>query len=192
MMYIYIYILIKFLIVYYLFLIIYYYVIRYIIWEGGWNGLSSTGLQTDKELHWLFNVDRYTAWWKWHPPSTPTGWVRRIFRPKNNDQIIVSAQRWFQIFSTLKRSRRRRTAPSDPSLNQPSPQSPAACPERPYSSKTFINLNSSLNHKSKKLQYRWIDIPSSIEIFNRNFAENNELTCGVSRQTWIFKTRDEK
>ena len=40
--------------------------------------------------------------------------------------------RSFQAFSTysvLRRSRRRRIAPSDPSLTQPSRQSPAACPE---------------------------------------------------------------
>jgi hypothetical protein len=24
--------------------------------------------QTDKRLHWLFNIGRYTAWWKWRPP----------------------------------------------------------------------------------------------------------------------------
>ena len=58
--------------------------------------------------------------------------------------------RSFQAFSTypvLRRSRRRRIAPSDPSLNQPSRQSPAACPERPNSSRTFTNLNNSLNRE---------------------------------------------
>ena len=56
--------------------------------------------------------------------------------------------RSFQAFSTypvLRRSHRRRIAPSDPSLNQPSRQSPAACPEWPNSSRTFTNLNNSLN-----------------------------------------------
>ena len=58
--------------------------------------------------------------------------------------------RSFQAFSTypvLRRSRRRRIAPSDPSLNQPSRQSPAACPEWPNSSRTFTNLNNSLNRE---------------------------------------------
>ncbi len=65
-------------------------------------------------------------------------------------QTNVATQRSFQAFSTyptLRRSRRRRTAPSlsDPSLNQRRRQSSAACPERPYSSRTFTNLNNSLN-----------------------------------------------
>ena len=58
--------------------------------------------------------------------------------------------RSFQAFSThpvLGRSRRRRIAPSDPSLNQPSRQSPAACPERPNSSRTFTNLNNSIDRE---------------------------------------------
>ena len=58
--------------------------------------------------------------------------------------------RSFQAFSTypvLRRSHRRRIAPSDPSLNQPSRQSPAACPEWPNSSRTFTNLNNSLNRE---------------------------------------------
>ena len=58
--------------------------------------------------------------------------------------------RSFQAFSTypvLRRSRRRSIAPSDPSLNQPSQQSPAACPELPNSSRTFTNRNNSLNRE---------------------------------------------
>jgi hypothetical protein len=103
-----------------------------------------------------------------------------------NDQTNVVTQRSFQAFSTyptLKRSRRRRTAPSDPSLNQPpSRQSPAACPERPYSSRTFTNLNNSLNCESKEWLNKFIDIPSSFEILNQNFAENlnNELNRAES------------
>ena len=67
-----------------------------------------------------------------------------------NDQTNVATKRSFQAFSTyptLTRSRRRRIAPSDPSLNQPSRQSRAECLERPNSSKTFTNLNNSLNRE---------------------------------------------
>ena len=67
-----------------------------------------------------------------------------------NDQTNVATKRSFQAFSTyptLTRSRRRRIAPSDPSLNQPSRQSLAECLERPNSSKTFTNLNNSLNRE---------------------------------------------
>ena len=91
--------------------------------------------------------------------------------------------RSFQAFSTypvLRRSRRRRIAPSDPSLNQPSRQSPAACPEWPNSSRTFTNLNNSLNREPNEWQNKWIDISSPIGILNQNFAENNELSCAES------------
>jgi len=73
------------------------------------------------------------------------------------------------------KTRRRKIAPSDPSLNQPSRQSLAACPERPNSSRTFTDLNNSLNHESKEWQNNWIDISSSIGILYQNFAENNEM-----------------
>ncbi len=58
--------------------------------------------------------------------------------------------------------------------NQPSRQSPAACPERPYSSITFTNLSNSLNSEPKELIR--IDISSSIiGNINQNFAANNGL-----------------
>ncbi len=75
------------------------------------------------------------------------------FQAGENDQPNVALQRSFQaflIYPFLRRSRRRRIAPSDPSLNQPSRQCLAACPERPYPSRTFTNLNDSLNHEPRQ------------------------------------------
>ena len=100
-----------------------------------------------------------------------------------NDQTNVATKRSFQAFSTyptFTRSRRRRIAPSDPSLNQPSRQSLAECLERPNSSKTFTNLNNSLNREPNEWQNKWIDISSNIGILNQNFAENNEFNCAES------------
>ncbi len=80
-----------------------------------------------------------------------------------------SQYRSFQAFSTyptLRRTHRGRITPSDPSLNQPrrKSQALAACPERPYSSRTFTNLTNSLNLEPKewKNNLKSIDTSSSI------------------------------
>jgi hypothetical protein len=55
----------------------------------------------------------------------------------------------FNIPNPQKKSQKK-TAPSDPCLNQPRRQSPAACPQRPYSSTALTSLNTSLNLESKE------------------------------------------
>ena len=121
---------------------------------------------SDNRFRWMINVGRYTAWWKWRPPRhrgtlRTNGASSTASKAGEYDQTNVATKRSFQAFSTyptLRRSRRRRIAPSDPSLNQPGPsrQSLAACPERPYSSSTFTNLNTRPNCEPKEWQNKWI------------------------------------
>ena len=93
------------------------------------------------------------------------GFPGRRDRPNQYHHTTIGSS--LSTHPTPGRSHRRRIAPSDPSLNQPSRQSQAACPERPNPSTTFINLNvsSTLN------QNRRINVKSSVGILSPNFAE---------------------
>ena len=123
-----------------------------------YSGCETWYFVSDNWLHWMINEDRYTAWWKWRPlrhrgALRTNGVSSTASQTGENDQTNVATKRSFQAFSTyltLRRSRRRRIAPSDPSLNQPSWQSLAACPERPYSSSTFTHLNNRPNCEPKE------------------------------------------
>ena len=87
----------------------------------------------------------------WRPPHQRgefDGFPGRRERP-NQCRHTTMVSGLFNIPNPQK-TRRRKIAPSDPSLNQPSRQSLAACPERPNSSRTFTDLNNSLNHESKE------------------------------------------
>ena len=80
-------------------------------------------------------------------PSAPRGefdgFPGRRERPNQCRHATIESS--LSTYPTLGRSRRRRTAPSDPLLNQPSGQFQAACPERPNPRRPFINLNIGLN-----------------------------------------------
>ena len=117
------------------------------------------GVITERDITLLINnrggIPLCGIWW---PPRhrgalRTNGVSSSVSQAGENDQTNVATKRSFQAFSTyptLRRSRRRRIAPSVPSLHQPSRQFLAACPERPNSSKTFTNLNNSLNSEPKE------------------------------------------
>ena len=86
-------------------------------------------------------------------PSSPRGefdsFPGRRERPNEcRHTTIMMICSSLSTYPILRTSCMRRIAPSDPSLNQPSRQSQAACPERQNSSTTFFNLNISLNNQS--------------------------------------------
>ena len=60
--------------------------------------------------------------------------------------------------STLRRNRKRKIGPSDPSLNQPGSQSQAACREKANWCRAFINLNISFYSEPKD----WTTAPFSL------------------------------
>jgi hypothetical protein len=83
-------------------------------------------------------------------------------------------------YPTLRRDCRRKISPSDPSLNQPSRQSLAACPKRPNSSRTFINLNNSLNLERKNDRTTELILHRPLESSIKTLLKNYELNCTES------------
>jgi len=115
-------------------------------------------------------------------PSAPRGEFDGVpgRRERPNQCRHRTIESSLSTYPTLGSGRRRRIAPSDPSVNQPSRQFQAACPERPNPSRTFINLNIGLNLEPNEWQKRRINVQSSVGNLNQNCAEKNELNCTES------------
>ncbi len=83
----------------------------------------------------------------------------------------------------FRRSRRWRISPSDTALNQPSRQSPAACPESPLSSRTFTNHNNSLKREPNEWQNNEFKTHSPLE---------SSIKASLKIMNWIASNQNEK